>query len=267
MHSFMKRTSISILVIGSLSKAALSQDSISQSTLPVGAREFIEQTTRAYLNKNPEILLDVLAALKQQHEMQLEEKRHHAIQYKWSNLYDSPWSPALGSKDADVTIVEFLDYRCPYCRRLEQSIQKLLNTDHKLRVVYKQLPILGPASVFAARLALVAHKLGKHAAYHTALMAKTGTIDEKAIIEVAQSVGLGYAQAGPLVDSAEISGALRSDIELAKELALSKTPDLVIGQEVIQGAPDLESLAEFVDQQRRRRANGSALSTTVNEKK
>jgi protein-disulfide isomerase len=108
-------------------------------------------TTRDYLHNNPEILLDVLAALKQQHEMQLEEKRHQTIRYKWSNLYESSWSPALGSKDADVTIVEFLDYRGAYCRRLE------------------------------------------------------------------------YAQAGPLIDSAEISGALRSDIELAKELALSKT--------------------------------------------
>jgi protein-disulfide isomerase len=267
MYPFTKRVSVAILVIGALCTVALSQNFASKSTLPPGAREFIEQTTRDYLHDNPEILLDVLAALKQQHEVQLEEKRHQAIQYKWATLYDSSWSPALGSKDADVTIVEFIDYRCPYCRHLEQSIQRLLGTDQKLRVVHKQLPILGRASVFAARLALVAHRLGKHPAYHAALMAKTGKIDEKAIIEVAQSVGLEYAQAGPLIDSAEISGALRSDIELAKELALSKTPDFVIGQEVIQGAPDVETLAEFVDQERRRRADSSTVSTTATEKK
>lgn len=210
-------------------------------------RQFVERLTRDYLRNNPQVLKEALAALGRK---QTDDRRRSALSVLSGELAGAPASSAIGSKQPDLTIVEFLDYRCPYCRKVERSIQTLLQSDARLRVVHKQLPILGRASVLAARIDLVAQKLGRHAEFHAALMSKTGEIDERAVIEAAQSINLDFVQLKALIDSPEITAALRADLDLAKKLALTTTPAFVVGDEVIHGAPEMSDLAQLIAQER-----------------
>jgi protein-disulfide isomerase len=233
-----------------LSAAGIAQTSPTPSTLSDEQRRFVEEVTRDYIRSNPELLPAIINALKNKEQALQQERVREAIKAANKEHKDGLASPTLGNADGDVTIVEFLDYRCPYCRQMDGTMKQLLSADRMVRIVHKQLPILGPASVLAARVALVANKLGKHAAFHDALMKTPSQPDENAVIEVARSIGLDLNQIKELIGAPEITAALQRDISLAQALALKSTPSFVIGNELLPGATDLATLAELVDEAR-----------------
>jgi protein-disulfide isomerase len=168
------------------------------------------------------------------------------------DLLEDPNAPVLGNPAGDVTLVEFFDYRCPYCRQVEPWLQALIKEDHGVRLVQKEFPILGPASVYAAKVALVAWKLGKHAQFHDALMAKQGNIDEAVILEIAQSVGLDVAKVKVDMNSEEVVSEVQRSTEVARALGLSGTPAFIMGSELVPGATDLATFKSMVDDARHR---------------
>src|SRR5258708_30439995 len=137
-------------------------------------------------------MIDVRQEAKGSEQVETEQPGQQVLKARSSELLDDPTSPVGGNVHGDVTVVEFFDYRCPYCKRVQPSIDAMLKEDAGLRIVYKEFPILGPPSVFATRVALAAQKQGKYDAFHRAMMATPGEaeIDEKVIIEVARSVRL-----------------------------------------------------------------------------
>ena len=154
---------------------------------PAGAAGFspdqrreIEAIIKDYLTKNPEMMLDVLQAAEDKVKSQSHEKAAAALVARRHEVFDDPDSPVAGNPHGDVSLVEFFDYRCPYCKQVEPSLEALLTQDRQLRLVYKEFPVLGPASVTAARAALASRKQGKYAALHRALMALKGHIDDAA---------------------------------------------------------------------------------------
>ncbi len=151
-----------------------------------------------------------------------------------------------GNPKGGVSVVEFFDYRCPYCKEAEPSLDKLLTQDHQLRFVYKEFPILGPASVTAAHAALAAQRQGKYQAFHTAMMAARGNINDDTVYQVAGSVGLDVARLKRDMASPEVAEALKANLELADVLEIHGTPAFIIGNKVVPGVVDLDALQKMI---------------------
>src|SRR6188508_3369018 len=137
------------------------------------------------------------------------EKAAVTLVERRKEILDDPESPVGGNPKGDVSVVEFFDYRCPYCKQVMPALDALLAKDKQLRFVYKEFPVLGPDSVHAARAALAARKQGKYEAMHRALMAVKGQLDEAAILKVAASVGLDIDRLKADTAAPEIDQALK----------------------------------------------------------
>src|SRR3954470_8005444 len=153
-------------------------------------RQAIEAIVRDYLIKNPDVMLEVLEAAKEKIRNDSEAQRTAALTERRRDIFEDPNAPVVGNPQGDVTLVEFFDYRCPYCKQVAPAIESLLGEDKKLRIVYKEFPVLGPESVTASRAALAARKQGKYEALHRVLLDMKGQINDAAIFNAAKSVGL-----------------------------------------------------------------------------
>jgi protein-disulfide isomerase len=213
-------------------------------------RRQIEEITRAYLRTHPEVLRQALAALESLKQQAADNKFREQVKVRAKELFDDPASPVLGNPNGDVTIVEFLDYRCPYCKKIEATLQEVIKRDKNLRLVQKQLPILGPPSVFAARLTLIAAQVGKHTEFHDAMIARTGNITENTVVAVAESIGINVDDIKQRIGDPGITATIKRDIVLAQELGLHATPSFVIGGEIVSGALDAATLLEMIDEAR-----------------
>ena len=140
--------------------------------------EAIERIIRSYLLKKPEVLLDALKVLEDRQRVAKTEQTQQRIADNRDALLSDPGSPVGGNPDGDVTIVEFFDYRCPYCKAVAPRLAELLDGDDGIRFVYKEWPILGADSVTAARAALAAWKQDRYQEFHDRLMALAGQLDE-----------------------------------------------------------------------------------------
>ena len=163
---------------------------VAADTFSAEQRQAIEAIVRDYLIKNPDVMLEVLEAAKEKISNDAQAQRAAALAERRQEIFEDPNAPVVGNPQGDVTLVEFFDYRCPYCKQVAPAIEALLGEDKKLRIVYKEFPVLGPESVTAARAALAARKQGKYEALHRALMEMKGQINEAAIFNAAKSAGI-----------------------------------------------------------------------------
>jgi len=210
------------------------------------SREQIEQIVREYLQNNPEVVVDALrAAQMKQREAQRQQQSQAVTKHREELVRDST-SPAGGNVAGDVTVVEFFDYACPHCKAVATQVKQLLRDDPKVRIVYKELPVLGEPSVNAARAALAAREQNKYFAFHDALMAAPPPLNDALIFRVAGQVGLDVDRLKTDMASAPISAALQKNQALAQALGVSGTPAFVIGDDVAPGAVPLARLKEMV---------------------
>jgi protein-disulfide isomerase len=203
-----------------------------------------------YILAHPEVVIESLRLAKLKREDEADAAAKAFITSHKQDLFDDPKSPTLGNANGDVTVVEFFDYRCPYCRHAEPLLQKLISDDPKVRIVQKQLPIHGPTSVVAARAALAAKKQDKHLVLHEALMAQRANLDEAAILNLAEGLGLDVLRLKADMGSAEVNAEIVASARLAQELKLAGTPAFVVGSELIPGATDLATLKSLVSEVR-----------------
>lgn len=227
-----------------------------QHVLSPSQADAVRQIVREYLINNPEVILEAIEALKRREEASTEAKVQRVIQERRDELLNDPDSPVGGNPQGDVTLVEFFDYRCPYCKRVHPSIQALLREDRNLRFVYKEWPILGAESVFAARAALAARAQGKYHAFHGALMEARSALTESAVLAAAKSTGLDVDQLKRDITGQKesIDGSLARTSDLAAALDIRGTPAFVVGDLVIRGAIGIEDLRKVIADVRRRRA-------------
>jgi protein-disulfide isomerase len=226
---------------------------------PTAAAEFTPEQRRAieavihdYLTNNPELMLDLLQAAQDKLKGESRDKAAAALVDRRRELLDDPDSPVAGNPKGDVSLVEFFDYRCPYCKQVEPALEALLAKDKQLRFVYKELPVLGPDSITAARAALAARKQGKYDAMHRALMMVKGQIDEAAVTKVASSVGLDVERLKADMAAPEVDRALKANLKLAEALDIHGTPGFVIGDEIVPGAVSLDELKRLIEAARRK---------------
>jgi protein-disulfide isomerase len=231
--------------------AALPAGPLRAAEIPAAQREAIEGIIHDYLLKNPDVLIEALRGAEDKLNHEADAKAAKVLSDRRSEIFDDPATPVGGNPQGDVTIVEFFDYRCPYCKEVLPSLQSLLKEDHKLRFVYKEFPVLGPVSVVAARAALAAQRQGKYEAFHAAMMATKGQITDDTVYKVAASVGLDVDRLKQDMGSADIQQELKANLALAEALNIRGTPGFIIGDKIVPGALDLNALKNMIAEARK----------------
>lgn len=210
----------------------------------------VEKIIHDYLVAHPEVLVEAMQAAEDKAKADKDAAAEKNIRAKHADIFDDPASPVGGNPHGNVTLVEFFDYRCPYCKQVEPDLEALVRDDPQLRIVYKEYPILGADSVFASHIAIAAIKQGKYPAFHQAMMNTKGTIDEAVILKVANSVGIDVAKAKTDLTAPEVDAMIKKNFNLAETLDISGTPAFVIGGKLVPGAVNKNTLKKLIDEAR-----------------
>ena len=202
------------------------------------------------IRENPEIVMEAIDMLRAQEAEAQAEAAQAALAERRDAIERDPNAPVLGNPEGDVTLVEFFDYNCPYCRRASEDVHALIEDDPELRVVLREWPILGEDSVTAARASLAADMQGGYEAFHLALMAGSGRVDQDAIDAAAEEAGLDLDRLRSDMEAPEVGAHIDASMELAEALGITGTPAFVIGDQVVPGAVPGEELAALVEEVR-----------------
>ena len=205
----------------------------------------IERIVRDYLLRNPEVIEEAIDVLSAKRRAEEQKRAEAAIAENGERLRAHPMSPVSGNAQGDVTVVEFFDYRCGFCKRALPTMEALLEEDANVRVVWKELPILGPVSVFAARAAMAADRQGKYYPFHLALM-KEPVLTEGRVLELAVAAGLDPERLGRDMDDPAIEAYLDETRALAREIGITGTPAFVVGATLVPGVVDAARMKELV---------------------
>jgi protein-disulfide isomerase len=213
----------------------------------------IEQVVKDYLLSHPEVLIEVQSSLELKMAREEAERTKKLVAENAKELYRHPDAPIAGNPDGDITIVEFFDYNCGYCKRGFHNVLKLIETDPKVRVVFKELPILSKDSEEAAKIALAARAQGKYWEMHRALIESKGRVTEAFALDQAKKLGLDVAKLKVDKDGEPVKAELARVEALARKMNINGTPHFLVGNEGIGGAPEdlLELLTSKVAQLRK----------------
>lgn len=211
----------------------------------------IEQVVREMLLQNPEILEEMIEALQEKRDGETRARASRALEERGDELFRNPASPVGGNPDGDVTLVEFFDYRCGYCKAVFDPMMEAVEADGNVRLVYKEFPILGPESVYAARAALAARAQDGYIPFHEALMRHRGGYDERVVMALAERSGLDPERLKRDMEDPAIERDLAANHSLARALGITGTPAFVIGDQVVPGAVSREALTDLIEQARR----------------
>jgi len=215
----------------------------------------IEKIIRDYLLSHPELLQEVIAEMEKKQAAADAEKHRAAIKENEAIIFNSPRQVTLGNPQGDVTMVEFFDYNCGYCKRAVTDMLDLMKTDPRLKVVLKEFPVLGPASVEVAQVGVAVRmqdKTGKkYLEFHQKLLTGRGQVDKAKAIAAAKDVGLDMARLEKDLKSDEIGKTLEESMKLAEALGLNGTPSYVINNDVVIGAVGLAALSQKIQAARK----------------
>jgi protein-disulfide isomerase len=212
-------------------------------------RGAIGEIVRDYLLKNPELLTEVIAELEKRQAEAQRVSQAGALKETRQTLLGSPHSLIVGNPAGDVTLVEFFDYNCGYCKKALGDVRDLIKADPKLKVVLKDFPVLGPDSVEASRVGLAVKNQiqgEKLLDYHIRLMDSRGRVNGERAVAVAKEMGLDVTRLQKEMAGAAVSTALEENAELGDKLGLTGTPAFIIGDEIIPGAVGLAPLKQVV---------------------
>ncbi|WP_294333774.1 DsbA family protein [uncultured Sphingomonas sp.] len=213
-----------------------------------GNKAQVERIVHAYLLENPAILRDMMERLQQQENEQAQKAQDGAQAAVPAALpaLTTPFASAwAGNPKGDVTVSVFMDYACGYCRASLPGLAELIAKDPNVRIVYREYPVLGDASVTAARFALAAAQQGKFRPFHDALFASDGPSSASIGAALAKA-GLDPATTQKLANSDAIGKEIEANHRLGARLAMNGTPAWVVGKQVLYGARDYQALADAV---------------------
>ncbi|MBD9371899.1 DsbA family protein [Rhizobium sp. ARZ01] len=211
-------------------------------------KEEIGAYIKEYLLANPEILMDIQEALQQKQMLAQQQQAESAIAENQKAIFNAKHDIALGNPNGDVTIVEFFDYNCGYCKRALTDMDALLEADKNVRFVLKELPILGPDSVAAHKVSAAVRDLSpeKYGEFHRTLLGAEGRATEESAIEVAVKLGISEADIRKTMEEKPHDDAVRAAYTLAQSLGITGTPSYVISNEAVFGAVGIDELNEKV---------------------
>ncbi len=220
----------------------------SQASLTTEQTKAIEGLVHQYILDNPEVIIESMQNYQIRQHLAEQEAAANVIATHRDEIKNDPSAPVAGNPDGDVTVVEFFDYRCAYCKRVFPGIQELLKSDGNVRYVFKEFPILGPDSVIASHAALAVWSLNpeKYFPFHTALMEARGTLGEAQVLAIAKKIGLDPDKVKKAMAKPEIQATIERNLALAQKLNIQGTPAFIVGDTLMPGAVDVDQLRELV---------------------
>ena len=210
----------------------------------------IGEIVKDYLIKNPEVIIEIQAALEAKMEKEQADKLKSFMSENAKTIYRNPNSSVAGNPDGDITVVEFFDYNCGYCKRGMPELQKLIENDKRVRVVFKELPILSKGSEEAARAALAAKRQGKYWEFHLALLGHEGKVTRASVDEIAAAQGLDVEKLKEDMKSPEIAKVIAANQQLAQDLNITGTPAFIIDKTVVPGYLPVDGLMAAINEVR-----------------
>ncbi|TCL70496.1 DsbA family protein [Rhizobium sp. BK251] len=237
-------SALAVIAVTALSSPAAALDAKQKKELG----EFIKQ----YLIENPEIMLDVQSALEKKQEAARLHQATKAVGENKNAIFNAKYDVTLGNPKGDVTIVEFFDYNCGYCRHALSDMDEILKKDKNVRFVLKEFPILGPDSVAASKVSDAFRKLApeKYADFHRTMLNSDGRASEESAIGVATSLGVTEEAIRKEMEESPNDDSVKETYMLATSLGLTGTPSYVIGNEAVSGAVGVDTLEQKVGNMR-----------------
>lgn len=232
---------------------ALPATALDLSSMSDAEREAFRAEIRAYLMENPEVLMEAIAVLEQRQEAEQAASDVAMVQTNAADLFESETSWVGGNPEGDVTIVEFVDYRCGYCRKAFPEVSQLVSDDGNVRLILKEFPILGEQSVLSSRMALATKlALGDDAykAVHDSLITFRGDVNELSILALASDLDLDGEAIVAKMNSPEVDAILAENRALAQRLQISGTPTFVVGEELLRGYLPYAGMQQVVERVR-----------------
>ena len=205
----------------------------------------IEQVVREYILAHPEILPEAMRNLEARENKKLVDDNRAQIEKPFAGAWE-------GAADADVTLVQFFDYACSYCRASRPDVERLLAEDKKLKIVYRELPILGPQSLDAALASLAVAQQGNYAEFHRALY-RAGRLTPQVIGDAMEKARADIGRAKEAEKSAAVKQEIATNLSLQQALQLTGTPSWVVGEAVLNGAVGYDQLKAAIEAARARR--------------
>ena len=214
------------------------------------SEERVKELALEAILENPQIIMEAVQLLEQQQTAAQAKATQEVLEDQRQLLEQDPNAPVLGNPDGDVTVVEFFDYNCPYCRRAMSEVEGLVEADPEIRLVFREWPILGEGSVFAAKAALAARNQGKYEEFHWALMGMEERAQQASVLRIAAEIGLDVDKLQSDMAAPEIQRHIEDSMRLAQSLGFNGTPSFVIGDNLVPGFVEQGQLEELVDQAR-----------------
>jgi protein-disulfide isomerase len=248
----LSRTIYSAFLIAAITLFSVAGASAEESMSDTRKKE-VEAVLQEYILKNPEVLMRAIQTYQVQKQAAKRKRAKDNLTSLTAELTLNPASPVIGNPDGDVTIVEFFDYRCGYCKRVFPTIQALLKEDGNIRYVLKEFPILGPDSLVASQAALAVWNTtpGKYMPFHSALMTSRGSLNAAKIFSVAGDLGLDTDAIRKNMKNAPVSDEINKNMELSESLGITGTPAFIIGDQLAPGAISMDELKRMVAQARK----------------
>lgn len=214
------------------------------------SREEVKALALEAILENPEIIMEAVRLLDEKRADASAAQLSSTLEGQRDLLENDPNAPVLGNPDGDVTIVEFFDYNCPYCRQVKPEIQLILENDPGVRLVYREWPILGEGSVFAAKAALASREQGKYEEFHWAMMGLRGRAEEASVLRIAEDIGLDIGKLRADMEAPDVDAHIAVSMRLTEALGFSGTPSFVIGNALVPGFVKANVLGTAVAQAR-----------------
>jgi len=245
---FLKPMAIIAALLGATAVGATDLEAMSDAE-----REAFRAEVRAYLMENPEVLMEAIDVLEQRQAVAEVMQDQVLVAANSDAIFASPFDYVGGNPDGDITLVEFLDYRCGYCRRVFPDVERLIEEDGNIRFIIKELPILGEASVLATRFALSAKMVAGDEAYralHDAMMVMRAEVSEASLMAVASQLDLDADAIMNNIGSSEITQIIETNYALAQRLNISGTPSFIMNDQMMRGAVPYDTMASLAEELR-----------------
>ena len=249
----MLRTLLAATAFAALASAAPAQD-FDFSKMSDAQKSAFGEAVRDYLMKNPEVLVEAINELEAKQQAQQVENDAQLVKANAKDIFEDGYSWVGGNPEGDVTIVEFMDYKCTYCKKAYAEVSDLLKNDGNIRFIVKEFPILGQESELGARFAVAAQQIAGNDAYekvHDALMTMRGSLTIESLTALAKDQGLDADAIVKAMNDEAVTDVLRQNYQLAQRMAISGTPAFVIGGQLLRGYAPEAAMAQMVAEERK----------------
>ncbi len=232
---------------------SLPAQAVDLSTMTDEERAIFREEVRAYLMENPQVIMDAVAVLEEREQAAQAQADLSLVSDNADEIFNDGYSFVAGNPEGDITLVEFLDYRCGFCKRAHGEVAKLLETDGNIRLVVKEFPILGEQSLLASRFAVATKQIAGDDAYaglHDALMVMNGDVNMRALKRMASTFGLDADAIETHMNSDEVTEEIRRTRALAQRLSITGTPTFVLEDELVRGFLPYDQMQALIDEKR-----------------